>query len=91
MKIARKRGFAALLVMPAILMLSVPNALAQDSSAPETAAKIISPSNGLAMNLGIDNPNFTSNILDLPAESVGSTLFKLDLADTGCFGCSDRS
>lgn len=95
MKIARKRGFAALLVMPAILMLSVPNALAQDSSTPETAAKIISPSDGLAMNLGIDNPNFTSNILDLPAESVGSTLFKLDLADTGCLtggeGCLSRS
>ena len=95
MKIARKRGFPALLVMPAILMLSVPNALAQDSSAPETAAKIISPSDGLAMNLGIDNPNFTSNILDLPAESVGSTLFKLDLADTGCLtggeGCLSRS
>jgi len=95
MKIARKRGFAALLVMPAILMLSVPNALAQDSSVPETAPKIISPSDGLAMNLGIDNPDFTSNILDLPAESVGSTLFKLDLADTGCLtggeGCLSRS
>lgn len=95
MKIARKRGFAALLAVPAILMLSVPNALAQDSSAPETAAKIMSPSDGLAMNLGIDNPDFTSNILDLPAESVGSTLFKLDLADTGCLtggeGCLSRS
>lgn len=94
MKIAKKRGFAALLVVPAMLMLSVPNALAQDSSTSETAAKILSPSDGLALNLGIDNPDFTSNILDLPAESVGSTLFKLDLADTGCLtggeGCLSR-
>ena len=38
--------------------------------------------NGL--NLDFENNNFTSGQINLPAESVGSTLFKLDLSNTNC-------
>ncbi len=38
--------------------------------------------NGL--NLDFENSDFISGQLNLPAESVGSTLFKLDLSNTNC-------
>lgn len=89
----KKRGLAALLVVPTIMALSVTSVSAQVSS--ETPAKIMPPTDGLALNLGSDTTDFTTNILELPAESVGSTLFKLDLADTNCLtggeGCLSRS
>ncbi len=94
MKGEKKRLLAALCIMPAILVLSPAASFAQDSAS-EAPAQIISPTDGLALNLGTESPDFTSNIFDLPAESVGSTLFKLDLADTDCLtggeGCLSRS
>ncbi len=89
----KKRGLAALFVVSTIMALSVTSVSAQVSS--ETPAKIMSPTDGLTLNLGSDTTDFATNILDLPAESVGSTLFKLDLADTNCLtggeGCLSRS
>jgi len=67
---------------------------AQDKASSDTSLKIIAPTDGLTLNLGIESPNFTGGVLELPAESVGSSLFKLDLADTGCLtgaeGCQSR-
>lgn len=80
----KKCSLTALLILPAVLMsLSMP-AMAQDKNSSQTTAKITPPTDGLTLNLGAETPDFTSNLFDLPAESVGSSLFKLDLADTGC-------
>jgi hypothetical protein len=76
------------------MMVSLP-AKAQDKASADNQAKTVVPSEGLTLNLGAESPNFALNIVDLPAESVGSTLFKLDLADTGCLiggqGCLSRN
>ena len=94
-KEANKRGLTAIFVLPAMCLAFSAPTFAQDKSSFDAAAKIIAPSDGLALNLGTDGPSFGTSILDLPAESVGSTLFKLDLADTGCLtggdGCLSRS
>jgi len=76
----KKRSFAAVFVL-ALSVASFPlTASAQDKAPVENKTKIVAPTDGLTLNLGSDG----SNILDLPAESVGSSLFKLDLSDTGC-------
>lgn len=85
----------AVLVMSASLMTVSTPAFAQDKETLETQPKIVAPTDGLNLNL-TNNPIGSSlNILDLPAESVGSTLFKLDLADTACLtgadGCLSRN
>lgn len=71
------------------------SAVAQDKDNAEPKSKTVSPSDGLNLNLGNSSLSGSSNILDLPAESVGSTLFKLDLADTSCLtggeGCLSRN
>lgn len=90
-----KRGLAALFVVSALsLSLSSP-ATAQDKETRDTAQKIIAPTDGLNLNLSGDTLSLSQNSLELPAESVGSTLFKLDLADTGCLtgesGCLSRN
>lgn len=87
----KKRSFAAVFVL-ALSVASFPlTASAQDKAPVENKTKIVAPTDGLTLNLGSDG----SNILDLPAESVGSSLFKLDLSDTGCLtgadGCLSRS
>ena len=91
----KKRSLTALFVLPAAFLALAAPALAQDKASADIPAKIIAPSDGLTLNLGPETQSFSPNLLDLPAESVGSTLFKLDLADTGCLtgseGCLSRS
>lgn len=91
----KKRGMTALFVLPAAFMLSAMPALSQDKSSSDISGKIIAPSDGLTLNLGPESPNFGPGLLELPAESVGSTLFKLDLSDTACLtgnnGCLSRN
>ena len=85
----KKCSMTALLLIPAAFMaLSMP-AVAQDKNNSDSLAKILSPTDGLTLNLGAETPNFTSNLINLPAESVGSSIFKLDLADTGCLTGSE--
>ena len=88
---SKKRGFTALFALSITAFTSVTLAAAQDKPSEDTAAKIISPTDGLTLNLG----NNTPSLLELPAESLGSSLFKLDLSDTGCLtganGCLSRS
>jgi len=90
-----KRGFMAVLMLSACLMSVSSPAFAQDKETSEIQSKIVTPTDGLNLNLGNGSLISPSNILDLPAESVGSTLFKLDLADTGCLtggeGCLSRN
>ena len=84
----------AVLVLSAFLMSVPSSAFAKDKEASENASKAVVPTEGLNLNLG--NTSLTSplNVLDLPAESIGSTLFELDLADTTCLtggeGCLSR-
>ena len=91
----KKRGLTALFVMPATVLALSATATAQDKVQADVPVKIIAPSDGLTLNLSPEAPSFGSNILELPAESIGSTLFKLDLADTGCLtggeGCLSRN
>jgi len=84
LEVINKRGFTAIFVMPVALLAFTSPVLAQDKTSSDVSAKIIAPSDGLTLNLGTESSNFGPNILELPAESVGSTLFKLDLADPGC-------
>ena len=92
---AKKRSVTALIALPVAFMVVSAPAIAQDKASPDKEAKTVAPSEGLTLNLGAEAPNFALNSLDLPAESVGSTLFKLDLADTGCLtggeGCLSRN
>lgn len=91
-------SFNGLLVVPVFLsgMLLSQTALAQskldtESQGAESSLKQESstPSEGLSLNLNVSQGNVLNSQynlapLDLPAESVGSTLFKLDLSDTNC-------
>jgi len=91
----KKRGNTAAIAMSAVLIALSSPASAQDKEASDNQAKIIAPSDGLTLNLDPNATTFRPNTLNLPAESVGSTLFKLDLADTNCLtggeGCLSRS
>ena len=84
LKGVKKRGLTALFVLPAAFLTLAAPAFAQDKPNSDLTAKIIAPSDGLTLNLGNDSSGFSPNILDLPPESVGSTLFKLDIADPSC-------
>ena len=95
----KKCSLMAVLVLSASLMSVPSSALAQNKDVTETSSKIVTPTDGLNLNLGNNalgtaSLGTASNILDLPAESVGSTLFNLDLADTACLtgseGCLSR-
>ncbi len=91
----KKCSLMAVLVLSACLASVSGPAFAQDKDSAESKSKTVSPSEGLNMNLGNSSLSGPTNILDLPAESVGSTLFKLDLADTSCLtggeGCLSRN
>ena len=91
----KKCSLMAVLVLSACLVSVSGPAFAQDKDSAESKSKTVSPSEGLNMNLGNSSLSGPTNILDLPAESVGSTLFKLDLADTSCLtggeGCLSRN
>ena len=91
----KKCSLMAVLVLSASLMSVSTSAVAQDKGTLETQSKIVTPTDGLNLNLSNNSIGSSLNILDLPAESVGSTLFKLDLADTGCLtgndGCLSRT
>ena len=92
---AKKRGVTAIFAMSASLMGFSAPALAQDKESSQDQTKIIAPSDGLTLNLDTNTSSLAPNVLNLPAESVGSTLFKLDLSDTNCLtggqGCASRS
>jgi len=84
---------AALMLSVALMGLST-SAFAQDKANSNGQAKIIEPSDGLNLNLGSETSLLSPSILDLPAETIGSSLFNLDLADTACLtggeGCLSR-
>lgn len=90
----KKCSLAAVLVLSVTLGGMSNTASAQDKVASETQSKTVAPTDGLNLNLGNSSIGNAATILDLPAESVGSSLFKLDLADTGCLtggeGCFSR-
>ena len=79
--------------------LSTPT-LAQDSDKTQIAtvnSKAVLPSEGLNLNLGSNfgsdfSPDYTGHdkIIDLPMSSVGSSLFKLDIADPKCLAGSSQ-
>jgi hypothetical protein len=68
------------------MLATAPAAIAQDDTE-KTSQKTISASDGLALNIG-NTSNFgfenSTPLTDLPASSVGSTLFKLDISDPNC-------
>jgi len=79
----RKRGLAAIFgLCSTIALLSAP-AYAQKSDAQSSQKAVIAPTDGLNLNLS-PNSGLNGSLLNMPAESVGSTLFKLDIADTAC-------
>jgi len=90
-----KYSLTAALVLSACLATVSPSASAQDKETLNTQSKAVTPTDGLNLNLGSNSVLAPSSRLDLPAESVGSTLFKLDLADTNCLtggeGCLSRN
>lgn len=70
----------------AFALLSTP-AYAQKSDTQSSNKAVIAPTDGLNLNLSPTTsfgPNLNGGLLQMPAESVGSTLFKLDIADTAC-------
>ncbi|WP_409433047.1 hypothetical protein ACJ3XI_00710 [Litorimonas sp. RW-G-Af-16] len=87
-KIKSFNGLAISFVATMSLCVSAP-AFAQDK--PETVVNNTTsqPTQGLSLNLnGVSNEALNSQVglapLDLPGQSVGSTLFKLDISDTNC-------
>jgi len=91
----KKCSLMAVLGLSVSLMSVSTSAFAQQKEMSDAQPKIVAPTDGLNLNLGNSTALGSSNILDLPAESVGSTLFKLDLADTSCLtggeGCLSRN
>lgn len=89
-----RRSLTAVFVLSACLVGLSTTAYAQDKDPVDLKAKTVTPTDGLNLNLGGTSLTGASPLLDLPAESVGSTLFKLDLADTACLtggeGCLSR-
>lgn len=77
---AKKAMALPCLVLGLSFVLSV-SAQAQD----DTQSALKSPSEGLNLNLGgTIGAEFDAPLIDLPAQSVGSTLFKLDISDPNC-------
>jgi len=91
----KKYSLVAALMLSACLMSVSTPVSAQDKDTTKTQSKIVTPTDGLNLNLGNSSVLNSPNILDLPAESVGSSLFKLDLSDTSCLtgseGCLSRN
>lgn len=90
----KKYSLMAVLVLSVTLGGVSTTAFAQDKEVSDTQSKTVVPTDGLNLNLGNSSIGNASTILDLPAESVGSSLFKLDLANTDCLtggeGCFSR-
>jgi len=86
-KSVRNRSFTVVFgLFSAFALLNAP-AYAQNSDAQPLNKAVIAPTDGLNLNLSPAAPfnaNLGGSLLNLPAESVGSTLFKLDIADTAC-------
>ena len=60
---------------------------AQEKTTPTEGLTLNIPANGVGyegLSLDLNISNLNANQIDLPAESVGSTLFKLDLSNTDC-------
>ena len=93
-KRSKKGGLAALLALSATCLAVSSPSFAQDKSSADTPLKIIAPTDGLTLNLGVENSRFNNGGLEMPAESIGSSLFNLDISDTGCLtggeGCLSR-
>jgi len=84
---AKKRSFTALLVICSLTSIIATPSYAQAQSKIETPASKTTPTDGLALNLPSEPSEFpalSGNFLNLPVESVGSTLFKLNIADPNC-------
>ena len=87
----KKRSFAVgFCVVSTVMVMGLP-AYAQSSTPQSSNKAVIVPTEGLNLNLPASTPDFSSfntdfstNLLDLPAEAIGSTLFKLDIADPAC-------
>jgi len=83
-----KRSLAKGFLLVSVIALSSP-AFAQDTiKAPSSK---VTPTEGLSLNLGVtDNAVFdttsglSDGLINMPASSVGSTLFKLDISDPTC-------
>ena len=59
----------------------------QEKTTPTEGLTLNIPANGVGyegLSLDLNVSNLNANQIDLPAESVGSTLFKLDLSNTDC-------
>lgn len=93
-KATKKNGLLTALCTSFCVLSVSSSAIAQDKEVAGTPSKAVAPTDGLNLNLGNNSSLTSANILDLPAESVGSTLFNLDLADTNCLtggeGCLSR-
>ena len=81
-----------LVICSALALCLSAQAIAQDKTTPTDGLNLNIPATGVGFEgLSVD----LDTIIDLPAESVGSTLFKLDLGDTNCLtggeGCLSRS
>jgi len=86
--IRAKRPLAKILLFISVFAFST-SAFAQDTT--KASSSKSTPSEGLSLNIGsADNSVFDSgfgtkgSLLDMPASSVGSTLFKLDISDPSC-------
>lgn len=73
-------------------------ATAQDKTTPTDGLTLNIPASGVGfegLSLDFNTPNLNAGQIDLPPESVGSTLFKLDLSNTDCLtggeSCLSRS
>lgn len=70
-------------------------AYAQSKEGPQ--ARIVAPSEGLSLNMSTtpsldldpSSTNLSGNLIDIPLESVGSGLFKLDTSSTSCLTGSE--
>ena len=78
------RGLSAAALFACVMMAQP--ALAQDNVETLNTAPSSNPTEGLNFNLPA-SPNFTAQSgpqIELPANAVGSTLFKLDISDPAC-------
>ncbi len=92
-----RRGLRlVVLTLGSALFIASP-ALAQEKTtaptAPTDGLNLNIPTSGVGfegLNFDLENDNFNAGQIDLPPESLGSTLFKLDLSNTDCLTGGDH-
>ena len=89
-----RRGLRLIvLILGSALFIASPALAQEKTTAPTDGLNLNIPASGVGfegLNFDLESGNFNAGQIDLPPESLGSTLFKLDLSNTDCLTGGDN-